>query len=70
MKWTNVRNVRKGLGESDTAQKAEENVNETIINILKQKKANAASTKWEHNAIKMEQRISTLKFKKKYDHNK
>lgn len=38
-------NVRKELEESHTRPRAEENLKDTIINILREKKANIASVK-------------------------
>lgn len=49
-------NIRKELEESDIRQRAEENFNETIIDILRENKDNILSVNQERSAVKNEQR--------------
>lgn len=58
MKWKveTKTNIRKELEESDIRQRAEENFNETIIDILRENKDNILSVNQERSAVKNEQR--------------
>lgn len=65
MKWKieAKTNIRKELEESGIRQRAEDNFNETIIEIFKQNKDNISSMNQEHSAVKMNRQKELLKTK-------